>query len=294
MLSPNLPKPLVETDWLQQHITHPGLKIIDASWYLPEMNRNARQEYRLNHIPGAVFADIDTMSDKNSDVPHTMPHHTDFARHLETLGISNDDAVVIYDSGLPTASRVWYMLLSVGHRNTAVLNGGFQKWISENRIVSNQPAAPAHSTFIPNTRNGYWSSMEDVIKAGQSNQIQIVDARPYNRFTGEVSEPRPGVRAGHIPASVSLPFCDIIDLDTGLFQPTEIIVQRFEQAGINKTKSLIIYCGSGVTACNIALAAQLVNGPETSVYDGSWSEWGASSREIETGPSRGEKALKIP
>ena len=263
---------LVSTAWLAEHLGEPDLVVVDASWHMPASGRNGRSEYVRAHIPGARFLDIDTLSDRSHPAPHMLPAAEDFARAMEELGISPDDRIVVYDnSPIRTAARGWFMLRHYGARNLAILDGGFQKWIDENRPTeSGEPQFLLTSFDVADNRREIVTKQQ--ILAGDHEPL--VDARGKGRFEGSEPDPRPGVEAGHIPGARNLPFGSLYNED-GTFKSRDEIRQMFNEAGLDPTKPFIASCGSGVTANSLIFAAHLLGHDKARLYDGSWSEWGA-------------------
>lgn len=279
------PSALVSTTWLADNLDHQDLTVLDGSWYLPNMNRDAAQEYKEVHIPGAIFADIDVLSDPSSPLPHTMPNFDDFARQLGNMGLAADDVIVVYDTGLPTAARIWYMLKVMGHTSVAVLDGGLKKWLAEERPVISDLPQVTPTQYHASPKPDLLLDLEAMTKAQKAGTTQVVDVRPRDRYEGTVPEPRPGVRAGHIPGAFSLPFFEFIDPETNVFLSPPAFRQKLEETGLSVADPVIAYCGSGVTACNLALASEAAGGPVVKIYDGSWSEWGASpNHPLDVGP----------
>ena len=249
--------PFVSTQWLADHLDDANVTIIDASWYLPTQNRNGRAEYGAGHIPGAVFFDIDEISDKTSSLPHMLPDAALFAQHMARLGISDQPHLIVYDgAGLFSAPRVRWTLQVFGATNVSILAGGAPKWRSENRPWTNAATTPKSATFTPTFNAG---------------SAQIVDARPADRFRGDAPEPRPGLRSGHMPGSFNVPFGAII-ADGQLKSPAEIR-SAFASAGVNLGAPVITSCGSGVSAAILALALETADKPIHALYDGAWAEW---------------------
>lgn len=266
--------PFVTTDWLAQHLADPNLVVVDASWHLPNAARNAQAEYLDGHIPGAVFFDIDGIADTSSDMPHMLPSPNDFSRMVGALGINDTDTIVIYDElGLFSAPRVWWTFRTFGAENVFILEGGGPKWRSERRpletgLVSRQPAR-FDAELDPRRVADF-----DAVKArSQDGSAQIFDARPAPRFHAEVPEPRPGLRAGHIPNSRNIPVTLLSD--AGKLRPVEQLQALFAERGVDLARPIVTSCGSGVTAATLALALELAGAPSVAVYDGSWAEWGA-------------------
>lgn len=276
-LSPNDNNDLVQTDWLAGQIGSPGLRIVDGSWYLPTSGRSARSEYLDGHLPGAVFFDLDAISDSRSALPHMFPPSEIFAGEVGRLGIGDGDEVVVYDgSGANlSAARVWWMFRVFGHRRVAVLDGGLPKWRSEGRRLERGEVTPRAVQFtaraVPPGSIRDLASMRVVLEAGEE---QIVDTRPAGRFTGAEPEPRPGMRSGHIPGSRNLPFGELVRPD-GTLLPPEALRGRLEAAGVDPARPVIASCGSGVSACALIHALHLLGHRDVSLYDGSWAEWGS-------------------
>lgn len=278
------PKTLVSTDWLNQSLEDPKTKIIDASWYLPAMGRDPRAEYQDQHIPGAVFFDIDAISDADSDLPHMVPPLELFVSRVREMGIGDMDQVVVYDgAGLFSAARVWWLFRIMGHQNIAVLDGGLPKWLTEGRPVTGDAPPPTRSHLTVNFNPHLVKSRDQVAESSHSGSSQIVDARAGARFRGEQPEPRPGMRPGHIPGSRNVFFQDLLNADHTM-KRNEDLRSIFEAAGVDLARPITTSCGSGVTAAVLSLALERLGHPDHSLYDGSWSEWGRQDGpEIETG-----------
>lgn len=267
---------IVSTDWLAKELGAPGLRVVDASWYLPQQKRDAKAEYAAQHIPGAVYFDIDLISDSSIPLPHMLPSPEQFARQIGELGIGDGDRVVCYDGmGLFSAARAWWMLRVMGHTNVAVLDGGFPKWLAEKRPVEAGRAQPQPRRFTPRPDKRLIRSIEQVRDNLNTHREQVLDARARGRFKGTEPEPRPGVRSGHIPGAANLPYNELLDPKTGTILPKDQLIARFEAEGIDLSKQVVTSCGSGVTASALALGLYLIGRTDTAVYDGSWSEWGA-------------------
>ena len=267
---------LVETGWLEENMADASIRIVDASWHLPAAGRNAAEEFKNAHVPGAVFWDIDDVADRSSSLPHMMPDEATFARHMGALGISNDHHVVVYDNvSMMTSARAWWMLRAFGHNRVSLLNGGQVKWQSEGRPVSAAPEQVPNVEFTAVFDPAMIRSLDDVQANIQSGAAQMLDARSAGRFAGIDPEPRPECRSGHIPGSLNLPFNTLIDPATATVLPKKELSARLAAAGIDPERPVITSCGSGITACVLALAMHLTGKEDVAVYDGSWTEWGS-------------------
>jgi len=268
------PKTLVSTDWLAQHISDPDMRILDGSWYLPADNRDPKAEYAAGHIPGARFFDIDDISDARSDLPHMAPPIEKFMSRLRSMGVGDGHQVVVYDGeGLFSAARVWWLFRLMGQENVAVLDGGLPKWIAEGRPTEDMPPIARDRHMTVRFQNQLVRDVTQVAHASKLGTPQIVDARAAARFRGDAPEPREGLRAGHIPGSRNVPFSSLLNADKTL-KPVAETRQIFEAAGVDLSKPVITSCGSGVTACVLALALERLGHSQWSLYDGSWTEWG--------------------
>jgi thiosulfate/3-mercaptopyruvate sulfurtransferase len=266
---------LVSSDWLAENIKSPTLRVIDATWYMPDDGRKGRDTYAAGHIPGAAFWDIDEIALKNDPRPHMLPPAPEFARAMEKLGIGDDSMVVVYDAhGLFTAARPWWMLRLFGHPKVAVLDGGLPKWKAEKRPVQTMPPLPRRATFTPRPDYGLLRELDDMVAKVQAKDEQVLDARGPGRFTGAEPEPRAGCRSGHIPGSVNVHYASLIDAAAKTVLPADALRERFAAAGVNLDKPVSTTCGSGVTACILALGLHMIGKQDVAVYDGSWSEWG--------------------
>jgi thiosulfate/3-mercaptopyruvate sulfurtransferase len=269
------PESLISTEWLAGALGRSDIRILDASFKLPGMTPTAREDYVRQHIPGAVFFDIDAISDHADPLPHMLPSDEEMGRMMGALGIGDDQKIVVYDAaGLNSAPRVWWMLKNYGHKNVALLDGGLPKWIAEGRPVTADVSHPAPATFTARLDVSRVRSKAQVKANLASHAEQVIDARSAARFAGSVAEPRPGLRAGHIPGSLNLPSDKLADPKTRTVLPAEEIERRFKDAGLTRDKPVVTSCGSGVTACALAFGLHLIGWPEPAVYDGSWSEWG--------------------
>lgn len=269
------PKTLVSTAWLAEHLKDPDLRILDGSWYLPQLNRDPKAEYAQGHIPGARFFDIDEISDGRSDLPHMAPPVEKFMSRMRAMGVGDGHQVVVYDgSGLSSAARVWWLFKLMGQENIAVLDGGLPKWQAEGRPLEDMPPVPRDRHMTVRLQNQLVRDVTQVAHASKLRDPQIVDARSAGRFRGDEPEPREGLRQGHIPGSRNLPFGEVLNTD-GTMKSAEGLRKVFEAAGIDLSKPVITTCGSGVTAAVLALALERLGHRDWSLYDGSWAEWGA-------------------
>lgn len=278
---------IVETEWLESHLSSPDLVILDGSWHLPTANRDAKAEYLVEHIPGALFFDIDDLSDEKTNLPHMLPSTVKFSSRMKKMGIGDGARIVVYDtSGIFSAARVWWTFRAMGHRDVAVLNGGLRKWKAEGRPTEDGPAAKRserHYTPLQNTE--IIRDLEEMKALIKKPGAQIVDARPAGRFEGRDGEPRAGLRKGHIPGSRNIPSQELLMPD-GTLKPAEDLAALFKAANIDVTRPVVATCGSGVTASMLALALAVLGQTNAAVYDGSWAEWGGdNSLPIETGPA---------
>ena len=272
------PQALVSTEWLADHLGAPDVRIVDASYFLPGVPRNAKAEYRDCHIPGAVFFDIDDIADESNPLPHMVPSPEKFSSRVRKLGLGDGNRIVAYDSsgGGMAACRAWWMFRLFGHEDVAVLNGGLPKWLAEGRRTDDLPPVPRERHFTARTNNFLLRSAEQLIENVETKHDLVIDARSRERFAGTADEPREGLRKGHIPGSVNIPFGDLMDKSNNFtMRSADEIKKIFDDAGADLKKPLVASCGSGVTACVIALAGFLVGVEDVAVYDGSWTEWGS-------------------
>jgi thiosulfate/3-mercaptopyruvate sulfurtransferase len=267
---------LVSTDWLAAEMGKSDLRIIDASLFLPAMGRNARAEFEAAHIPGAVFFDIEEVSDTSSPLPTMLPPAEKFASRCQALGLGDGSRIVVYDnSPLRSAARVWWMLNLFGAHEVAILDGGFGKWQAEGRAVESGKPIVRHRHFTVWADRRLVRDHAQMTENLRSKAEQVVDARSAARFTGAEADPRPGVRPGHIPGSSNIPYSALVNED-GTFRTPAEIKALFDGAGIDLGKPLVASCGSGITAPVVAFGAALLGKADVAVYDGSWSEWGAN------------------
>ena len=250
-----------------------SLHVIDASWYLPNQQRDAKQEYLQQHIEGAHFFDIDLICDLESPLPHMLPSSGVFAQEISRMGISNQDAVVVYDSaGLFSAARLWWMFRVFGHSKVRVLNGGLPAWTQLELPTSSSKPEAQESNYNAVLNSQLIATREGLIANCENGAITVLDARPLARFEGQAPEPRPGLPSGHMPHSVSLSF-DLL-LDQGQLKSTAELEHIFAELGVSKSSNVVTSCGSGVTAAIISLALDEVGYGLKPLYDGAWAEWG--------------------
>jgi thiosulfate/3-mercaptopyruvate sulfurtransferase len=273
---------LVTTQWLADHISE--VVIIDASWHLPATQRDAKAEFLITHIPGAVFYDLDAGAAANTTLPHMLPTAATFGADMQTLGVSDSTHVVVYDAaGLFSGARLWWMLKSFGHTKVSVLDGGLPKW-QRDGFASASGAAKAKSggPFHAKLDMAKVKNLKEVAAAIQTGAAQIVDARSPTRFRGEEPEPRPGVRPGHMPSAANVHYASLLKSD-GTLLSGQTLRDAFESKGIDLKRPIITSCGSGVTAAILTLGLSELGIQNHSLYDGSWAEWGASAEVVVTG-----------
>ena len=268
------PKTLVSTAWLDAHLRDPDLRVLDASWYMPDQSRNARADYAAAHIPGARFFDIDEISDHRSTLPHMAPPPEKFISRMRAMGVGDGHQVVVYDgTGIFSAARVWWIFRLMGKTDVAVLDGGFPKWQAEGRDTDDMPPTLRDRHITVSRQNHLVKDVTQTAHASKLAQAEILDARSAPRFRGEAAEPRPGLRSGHIPGSKNIPYATVLHPD-GTMKDEDALRAVFGAAGVDLKKPVITTCGSGITAAILALALERTGHRNHALYDGSWAEWG--------------------
>jgi thiosulfate/3-mercaptopyruvate sulfurtransferase len=281
---------VVSTSWLAARLGSAGLRVVDASWYLPGSGRDAAAEYLVGHIPGAIFFDLDASSEAGTPLPHMLPSAAAFAARMSSLGLNDGDDLVIYDgSGTNlSAARVWWTFRVFGHEQVAVLDGGIGKWLAEKRPIDHGMVTLPPGRFSARFNRGAVRDLAAIQANLANRQEQVVDLRPAGRFAGTLPEPRPGLRSGHVPGSRNLPYTDLVGPD-GTILPEDQLRRRLEAAGIDLSQPIVATCGSGTSACVLILSLALLGHHDAALYDGAWAEWGSrADTPVETGPSPGE------
>ena len=265
-----------------------NVRVLDGSWHLPPLARDPAAEFLEAHIPGAAFFDIDRICDPDSSLPHMLPSPELFGRSISALGVGNDSHVVVYDTvGLYSAARVWWMFRVFGHERVSVLAGGLPRWQAEGQPVeSGEPSIAPGSFTVTGRNDALVRSFEQVRATLGTGSAQIADARSAARYTGEDPGPRPDLPRGHIPGSRNVPFYAVLDDDDGALNDTAAIRRAFADAGVDPARPVIATCGSGITACTLALALTAIGAEQVAVYDGSWTDWGSrADAPVESGPA---------
>ena len=261
---------LVSTEWLAAHLNE--VRVVDASWYMPDEKREPGREFEAGHIPGAVFFDIDGIADHSVNLPHMLPTPGEFSKAVGGLGIGDGETVVVYDgAGMFSAPRVWWSLKAMGHDNVKVLDGGFPKWKREGRTVETGPAQPTNKFFTAIPRSSLVRSFDDVMGIVKDKTAQMVDARSAARFKAEEPEPRAGVRGGHMPGALNVHYRKLI-ADDGTLKTQDALRAAFDAVDLDRP--IVTTCGSGLTAAILMLALDEIGARDMALYDGSWTEWG--------------------
>jgi len=268
--------PVVSTAWLAEHLDQPDVVILDATWFMPGTPRDARAEFLARHIPGARFFAIDEVCDRTSDLPHMLAGEGQFTQAMRALGVACASTVIVYDAqGIFSAPRVWWNLRAMGHEACFVLDGGLPAWLAEGRpIASGEPGVTA-GDFTARPIPALVRDRAQVGVALETHAAQLVDARPAARFAGRAPEPRAGVRSGHMPGALNVPFA--LAVENGRLAPAEQLERLFKDHGVDLAGPIITTCGSGISAALLALALARLGRFDAAVYDGSWTEWGGAA-----------------
>lgn len=275
--------PFVSTEWLAAELGKPDLVVVDGSWYLPAAKRNGGAEFLDRHIPGAVFFDLDGISDHSTDLPHMLPTAAEFATAVGALGMSDSQRIVVYDSaGLFSAPRVWWTLRAFGARDVKILEGGLPKWLAEGRPTESGPATRAPATFAATLDASIVADIPRIENALADGKTQVLDARSADRFKGEAPELRPGIPSGHMPGALNLPSAKIVR-DGALIPPDELKA-ALDSSGLDLERPVITSCGSGVTAAILWVALESIGRTPVALYDGSWTEWASRGKPVEPAP----------
>jgi len=271
---------LITTEWLEKNLFKEDIKVLDCSWHMPNTKRIGKDEFFKEHIPGAIFFDIDKFSDPLAKFPHTIPSAELFEKLASELGINNSDHIIVYDSlGIFSAPRVWWMFNYFGHKQISILDGGLVKWKNENKkLDKGENKIKNKNKFVCSIKRELLTSIDQVNKNIDENKFLLVDARSKGRFLGVEAEPRNDIKSGSIPNSSNMPWLECIDPNTKCYLSKEILKKKFENININKNSNIVFSCGSGVTACIVAKAFEIIDGKNFSIYDGSWTEWASQSK----------------
>lgn len=265
---------LVSTNWLSDNLGDPNIRILDASWHLPNAERNAKEEFKISHIPGALFFDIDEIADLDIPLPHMMPSNEKMSSRLRAMGIKETDHVIVYDDSLfSSAARVWFMFKNFGHEKVSILDGGMAKWRTEGKDTESSIQSFGSSHYSATKDKSRIRDRQQILENIESASEQVVDARAKGRFEGTAPEPRPDSRSGHIPGSFNVPFSDLLN-ENGTYKNKDALKEVFENSGVDLSKPVVTSCGSGITACVLLFALDRIGHKDNALYDGSWAEWG--------------------
>ncbi len=271
------PQALVSTTWVADHMSAPDVRLVDCTYFLPNDGRTGPEEYKKQHLPGAVFFDIDDVKNADDPLPHMIPSAEVFSSKVRKLGLGDGNRIICYDhnGGGSAAARVWWMFRLFGHDDVAVMDGGLPKWLAEGRPVTDDIPTPQERHFTARENHMMVRSIEQILSNIDSKREDVIDVRAAGRFAGTAPEPRAGMRSGHMPGAFNLPYGDLMDPEKNfVMRSAEEIKALADKAGIDMKRPLVTSCGSGVTACYAALAFYLIGKEDVAIYDGSWSEWG--------------------